>query len=123
MDHGRFLHLLGRSLGGSLELQEELGVLPVISPGSAGLALRWTQVLPECLHLRSHVSSTIILILHAASNDVGYRHSVDLFSAIKWDIAQCYAVYTNLVLIWSEIVPRLLWAKELPGPRLEHFRQ
>lgn len=85
--------------------------------------LHWPQVLPECLRLRSHVSGPIIFILHAGGNDVGYTHSVDLISTIKRDIAHCYAVYTNLVLIWSEIVPRLLWARKIPGPRLECFRR
>lgn len=41
------------------------------------------QVLPECFHLRSHVSGPIVLVLDAGGNDVGYALSVDLIFPIK----------------------------------------
>lgn len=85
--------------------------------------LRWHQVLQECQQLRAHVSGPIILVIHAGGNDVGYMRSVDIISAVKSDIAQCCALFNNLTVVWSEIVPRSVRARDVPGPLLEHFRR
>lgn len=85
--------------------------------------LRWYQVLTECWQLWAHVSGHIILVVHAGGNDVGYTRSVDLISAIKSDIAQCFAIFTSMTFVWSEIVPRSLLARDVPGPCLENFRR
>lgn len=61
--------------------------------------------------------------VHAGRNYVGYTRSVDLITAIKGDIAQCLAMFTSLTLVWSEIVPRSIWAREVPGPCLENLRR
>lgn len=49
--------------------------------------------------------------------------SVDLISSIKHDIAHSCASFTNLTIIWSEIIPRLVWAHYIPGSCLEQFRR
>ncbi|XP_041438197.1 translation initiation factor IF-2-like isoform X3 [Xenopus laevis] len=50
-----------------------------------------------------------VLVLHAGGNDVGKIPMRDLIGRMKQDLVRIRAMAPRLVVIWSQIVPRLVW--------------
>lgn len=64
-----------------------------------------------------------IVIFHVSGNDIGSRHTLDIISQLKWEFLQLNSLFPNTVLIFSEIVPRLLWLEDPASRYCEKIRK
>ncbi|XP_031760268.1 uncharacterized protein LOC101734168 isoform X2 [Xenopus tropicalis] len=71
--------------------------------------LRWLQVLPEVFSFSRIYNGPIVLVVHAGGNDLGTVKVAELITLIKSDLERCASLFTKVVIVWSEIVPRLVW--------------
>lgn len=69
------------------------------------------------------VSGPIILVLHAGGNDIGFVRTVELIARIRLDLARFLALFSDVVLIWSEIVPRPAWSILGDARAIERIRR
>ncbi|XP_077148455.1 uncharacterized protein LOC143809219 [Ranitomeya variabilis] len=95
----------GRSLG--------LHDVDVIWRGLRGMM--WSQVLPEIVHISRMASSPTIVLIHAGGNDLASFSLVELLTLIRSDMDKFPMFFPLMRLVWSEIIPRLVWrgAREL----------
>lgn len=89
----------GRNLG--------LYNVPVNWRGCRGL--RWAQVLSEVVLLSRNVRGPVILVLHVGGNDLCFVHAGELIALMKEDLARFSVFFPHLLVVWSEIVPRVVW--------------
>ncbi|XP_031758456.1 uncharacterized protein LOC116410934 isoform X2 [Xenopus tropicalis] len=71
--------------------------------------LRWLQVLPEVFTFSKIYNGPLVLVIHAGGNDLGAVKVAELITIIKSDLERCASLFTNPIILWSEIVPRLTW--------------
>lgn len=58
-----------------------------------------------------------VLLIHAGGNDLGARTTRELLRDVKLDCLRLWASHPGIILVWSDIVPRLKWrhARSLAG--------
>ncbi|XP_069585212.1 uncharacterized protein [Ranitomeya imitator] len=95
----------GRSLG--------FNDVDVIWRGLRGMM--WSQVLPEIVHISRVASSPTIVVIHAGGNDLASFPLAELLTLIRSDMDKFPSFFPLMRLVWSEIIPRLVWrgAREL----------
>ena len=69
----------------------------------------WDELLFEFESLVSVWPEPNILILHLGGNDIGQMRTLDLIFGIRDTIQILRESYPQLVIVFSEIVPRLRW--------------
>ncbi|XP_040209667.1 uncharacterized protein LOC120940724 [Rana temporaria] len=75
--------------------------------GQKGLSWFNLRKILSSLYLRWPVPD--IIVLHLAGNDLGRHRTLDIIAHIKGDFLSIHSVLPNCVLVYSEIIPRLLW--------------
>ncbi|KAM3912126.1 uncharacterized protein RB166_014636 [Leptodactylus fuscus] len=75
--------------------------------GSRGL--RWRQVLPDIVAASRLTPGPAVVIVHAGGNDLGHVKLAELITMIRQDLRRVYDFFGQVVLVWSEIVPRICW--------------
>ncbi|CAJ0940127.1 unnamed protein product [Ranitomeya imitator] len=91
----------GRQLGFSKE------VAVVRWLGFRGLG--WNEVLKE-VHNNARLDRIPdILVLHVGGNDLGIRPCLELIRDIKHDLLRLWASFGDVLVVWSDIVPRRCW--------------
>ncbi|CAJ0931019.1 unnamed protein product, partial [Ranitomeya imitator] len=95
----------GRSLG--------FNDVDVIWRGMRGMM--WSQVLPEVVHIARVASSPTIVVIHAGGNDLASSPLAELLTLIRSDMDKFPSFFPLMRLVWSEVIPRLVWrgAREL----------
>ncbi|CAJ0940265.1 unnamed protein product [Ranitomeya imitator] len=95
----------GRSLG--------FDDVDVIWRGLRGMM--WSQVLPEVVHIARVASSPTIVVIHAGGNDLASSPLAELLTLIRSDMDKFPSFFPLMRLVWSEVIPRLVWrgAREL----------
>lgn len=71
--------------------------------------LRWSGVLPEMSNFVRLDRPPDILVLHAGGNDLAKRPFRELVRDIKFDVLRLWALYPKLIVVWSDMVFRLVW--------------
>ncbi|XP_068091150.1 uncharacterized protein [Hyperolius riggenbachi] len=71
--------------------------------------MRWEALLPKLVCLVDEWPVPDILIIHLGGNDLGKVKTLNLLARMRRDFLQIRAIFPNTVLVFSEIVPRLLW--------------
>ncbi|XP_041433833.1 uncharacterized protein LOC121398745 [Xenopus laevis] len=79
----------------------------VIWRGISGM--RWLQVLPEVVRFSRAYDGPLVLVIHAGGNDLCQVRVAELISLIKSDMVRFPPFFMDLVIVWSELVPRLAW--------------
>ncbi|CAJ0946547.1 unnamed protein product [Ranitomeya imitator] len=95
----------GRSLG--------LTGMDVIWRGTRGLT--WSQVLPEVVRIARVASSPTVVVIHAGRNDLASFPLAELLTLMRADLDKLPGFFPVMHLVWSELIPRLVWrgAREL----------
>ncbi|KAM3920332.1 uncharacterized protein RB166_014730 [Leptodactylus fuscus] len=82
----------------------------------------WSRVLPE-FHFYCRVDSPPhVLVLHVGGNDLGARPSRELIKDIKFDVLRLLTEFPGLIVVWSDIVARLVWRHARSAVRIEKTR-
>lgn len=71
--------------------------------------LRWAQVLAEVVFISRWAQGPVVLVLHVGGNDLGSVPTGELMMFMKADLARFSSFFTNLLVVWSEMVPRAVW--------------
>ncbi|XP_069583570.1 uncharacterized protein [Ranitomeya imitator] len=87
--------------------------IDVIWRGMRGMM--WSQVLPEVVHIARVASSPTIVVIHAGGNDLASSPLAELLTLIRSDMDKFPSFFPLMRLVWSEVIPRLVWrgAREL----------
>ncbi|OCT69274.1 hypothetical protein XELAEV_18040585mg [Xenopus laevis] len=94
-----------RSYGVNLSLDRQK--CKIIWMGIRGL--RWNDLISVLLQMLVKWGYPDIILIHLGGNDIGKIRTVDLISQIKRDLSQIRAMMEDVIIIWSEIVPRWVW--------------
>lgn len=96
---------LRRVYSGSLNFDPKL--MNICWHGRRGMV--WENLFEELSSLFQSMPIPDILILHLGGNDIGRSKSLDLLFRIKNDLSQFSQSFPKVRVVFSEIVPRLVW--------------
>ncbi|XP_044158603.1 uncharacterized protein LOC122944427 isoform X2 [Bufo gargarizans] len=85
--------------------------------------LRWSQVLPEVVEIGRRSVGPVILVLHAGGNDLCSQRMLELMALMRSDLERFPAFFPELVVVWSEVVPRVVWHGARDGEAMERCRR
>ncbi|CAJ0936584.1 unnamed protein product [Ranitomeya imitator] len=87
--------------------------MDVIWRGTRGLT--WSQVLPEIVRIGRVASSPTVVVIHAGGNDLASFPLAELLTLMRADLDKLPDFFPVMRLVWSEMIPRLVWrgAREL----------
>ncbi|OCT55985.1 hypothetical protein XELAEV_18004116mg, partial [Xenopus laevis] len=71
--------------------------------------LQWPGLFDKLMEKAAGAEHPHMLILHAGGNDMGVMSQKDLVRCMKLDVDKIRSWFTGVVIIWSEMVPRLVW--------------
>lgn len=71
--------------------------------------LRWPEVLQHVVFLSREVRCPVVLVIHAGGNDLCSVRMGDLITLMQADVDRFSSFVPELVLVWSEIIPRVVW--------------
>ncbi|KAM4026762.1 uncharacterized protein ACNLHF_022612 [Anomaloglossus baeobatrachus] len=85
--------------------------------------LIWPQVLPEVVGIARSALSPVVLVIHAGGNDLGSRRLAELITTMRSDLDKLHAFFPELVIVWSEVVSRVVWRRAQGAAALERSRR
>lgn len=85
--------------------------------------LRWHQVLAEAVAIGRVARGPSVLVIHAGGNDICFLRMDELITIITADLDRIPSFYENVVLVWSEIVPRVIWQGARNAGAVERARR
>ncbi|KAM3933227.1 uncharacterized protein RB166_001093 [Leptodactylus fuscus] len=71
--------------------------------------MRWAQVLPEAVEFSRSIVGPVVIVIHAGGNDLCFVRVPELLAVMRSDLERIPGFFLEVVLVWSEIVPRLRW--------------
>ncbi|KAM3918396.1 uncharacterized protein RB166_013294 [Leptodactylus fuscus] len=71
--------------------------------------MRWSQVLPEAVEFSRSIVGPVVIVIHAGGNDLCFVHVPELLAVMRSDLERIPGFFPEVVLVWSEIVPRSRW--------------
>ncbi|XP_077140620.1 uncharacterized protein LOC143805314 isoform X3 [Ranitomeya variabilis] len=72
---------------------------------------KWNSLMDQVTLIYSKFPSPDVIIIHLGGNDIGKLATVGLLFLMKQNFLELRIMFPNTILIFSEIVPRLLWLK------------
>ncbi|KAM3923058.1 uncharacterized protein RB166_012151 [Leptodactylus fuscus] len=85
--------------------------------------LKWCQVLPEVITVGQFAPSPVILVLHAGGNDLCFLGVSELITLMRADIDHMSSYFSEVIIVWSEIVPRVTWQGARDAAAVEKSRR
>lgn len=85
--------------------------------------LRWSQVLSAAVSISQSVRGPVILVIHAGGNDVGVLRMDEMLTLMRADFERIPGFFQHLVIVWSEIIPRVTWQGARDSAALERVRR
>ncbi|XP_072006222.1 uncharacterized protein [Engystomops pustulosus] len=82
----------------------------------------WSALLPQLHYFARLDREPNVLCLHLGGNDLGSRTSQSLIRDIKYDTMRLLSLFPGIILIWSDILPRLKWRNARSVYRLNRAR-
>ncbi|XP_071976202.1 uncharacterized protein [Engystomops pustulosus] len=71
--------------------------------------LKCLQVLSEVVAIGKQSPGPTVLVIHAGGNDMCSTRLAALVLVMKSDIERFAAFFSDLVVVWSEVIPRVIW--------------
>ncbi|XP_029449774.1 uncharacterized protein LOC115087134 [Rhinatrema bivittatum] len=84
--------------------------------------MRWVQLMPCILQYARQLPQPDI-ICHLGGNDLVAVKNIDLIITIKKDLTAIKAIWPAVVLVWSHIIPRLVWRDARSHKSIEKSRR
>ncbi|OCT68288.1 hypothetical protein XELAEV_18039587mg, partial [Xenopus laevis] len=85
--------------------------------------LKWPDLLPIIFQMKARWGFPATILIHLSGNDIGKGRNIYLIRNIKRDLAQIKFIFPNTVIIWSEVVPRLVWLQDAGFHPLKRCRK
>ncbi|OCT92937.1 hypothetical protein XELAEV_18016004mg [Xenopus laevis] len=71
--------------------------------------LLWPGVFDKVVSLSATETHPHVLVVHVGGNDMGIMCQRDLVRQMKIDIDKIRSLFVGVVIVWSEMIPRLVW--------------
>lgn len=65
----------------------------------------------------------VILVIHAGGNDICSMRMDDLLMLMRTDLERIPGFFQNVILVWSEMVPRVVWQGARDGEAVDRARR
>ncbi|KAM3936778.1 uncharacterized protein RB166_000586, partial [Leptodactylus fuscus] len=85
--------------------------------------LKWCQVLPEVIAVGQFAPPPVILVIHAGGNDLCFLGVAELITLMKADMERMTGYFAEVIIVWSEIVPRVTWQGARDAAAVEKARR
>lgn len=86
--------------------------------------MRWADLKPKVQWLAQHNEAPRAILVHLGGNDLGQTVGCCLEHAIKQDLAFIQCMFPKCKIIFSQVVPRLVWTQtEIPPRKIEIKRR
>ncbi|OCU00039.1 hypothetical protein XELAEV_18005821mg [Xenopus laevis] len=85
--------------------------------------LLWPGVMDKAFSLSAAEGHPNVLVLHAGGNDMGVMSQRDLVRTMKQDVDKLRSFFQGVVIVWSEMVGRLVWRWARDREAMERSRQ
>ncbi|XP_031756771.1 filaggrin-2-like isoform X2 [Xenopus tropicalis] len=85
--------------------------------------LKWSGVLSSLFNSVRSGRRPDILIIHAGGNDLGAVPQKQLVATIKQDLDRIRMRFPDIIVVWSEIIPRLVWRHARDARAIEKCRK
>lgn len=101
-----YKHSGSRSYSANLGLDPDLFL--ILWSGVRGM--RWRNLKDHLAYLSSVWPQPQVIVIHVGANDLGKFNTWDLLCEMKRDLYSITQMFPGSVLVYSEMVPRLLWS-------------
>ncbi|XP_075718009.1 uncharacterized protein LOC142759574 [Rhinoderma darwinii] len=85
--------------------------------------LRWVQLLPLIVEVSRECRGPIVLVIHVGGNDLGNVKLSELLSLIKADLGHFKQLFSDCVIVWSEVIARTHWRGARSAVAIERSRR
>ncbi|XP_044160334.1 nuclear factor 7, brain-like isoform X1 [Bufo gargarizans] len=85
--------------------------------------LKWSQVLSEVVSVSTLNQTPTVLVIHAGGNDLCSVPVAELISLIRFDFDRFTSFFADLIVVWSEVIPRAWWNGARNQPPIERARR
>lgn len=85
--------------------------------------MRWPQVLSAAVDIGRSSRGPVILVIHAGGNDVCSMRMDELLTLMKADLERIPGFFQHVIVVWSEIIPRVVWQGARDGEAVERARR
>ncbi|XP_077127852.1 uncharacterized protein LOC143783335 [Ranitomeya variabilis] len=85
--------------------------------------LRWRQIFLEMVDIAKRAKGPVVLVLHAGGNDLGKRKGAELYTVRSTDVERFVGLLPDMVVVWSEIIPRAVWHGAKDVKAIENSRK
>lgn len=100
-----------------------LGFRNIVATWRGIRGLRWARVLQEALEISQLSSPPVILVLHAGGNDLCIMRLSELLTLMRADLDRILNLFPEIILVWSEAVPRVTWQGARDAGAVERARR
>ncbi|KAM4032282.1 uncharacterized protein ACNLHF_019593 isoform 2-T2 [Anomaloglossus baeobatrachus] len=102
---------------------KELGLrdIDVYWRGIRGLV--WNQVLLEAMEISRIARPPTILVIHAGGNDLCFLKLAELMTLMRADLERIISFFSEVILVWSELIPRVVWQGARDAEAIERSRR
>ncbi|KAM3920320.1 uncharacterized protein RB166_014717, partial [Leptodactylus fuscus] len=85
--------------------------------------LKWCQVLPEAISIGQAAPPPVILVIHAGGNDLCVLRVAELLTLMRADMERIASYFSEVILVWSEMIPRVTWQGARDAAAVERARR
>lgn len=100
-----------------------MGFRNIVSHWRGLRGLRWAQVLSETIEISRVSPAPVILVIHAGGNDLCFIRLAELLTLMRADIDRFMGYFSEIVLVWSEVIPRVTWQGAHDAGAVERARR
>ncbi|KAM3936834.1 uncharacterized protein RB166_001414 [Leptodactylus fuscus] len=85
--------------------------------------LKWCQVLPEAISIGQAAPPPVILVIHVGGNDLCVLRVAELITLMRADMERIASYFSEVILVWSEMIPRVTWQGARDAAAVERVRR
>ena len=102
----------GRSLGFPVQVHwRGIGGLP------------WSRILMEAIQIGGVSRTPVVLVIHAGGNDIRSLRVPEIITLMRMDLERMVFLFSEMMLVWSEIIPRVTWQEDKDAAAIERARR
>lgn len=85
--------------------------------------MRWPEVLTEAVQISRLNQPPVVLVIHAGGNDICSIRVPELLTLMRVDVDRILSSFSEAVLVWSEMIPRVAWQGARNAEAVERARR
>lgn len=85
--------------------------------------MKWVQMLTEAIEISRNSPPPVILVIHTGGNDLCFMRVSELLTLMRADVDRAIGYFAEVVIVWSEMVPRVRWQGARDAGAIERARR